>query len=49
MHLTIQTLKAVTSRKTNIEDPAICVSVRYLVGDKEKVKIAYPHIALEDE
>jgi len=32
-----------------IEMPAICKSVGYLVADKEKVKIIYPHIAIEDE
>jgi hypothetical protein len=32
-----------------INDPAICISVGYLVGDKEKVKVIYPHIALEDK
>lgn len=32
-----------------LEDPAVCVSVGYLVGDKKKVKILYSHIALEDE
>jgi hypothetical protein len=35
--------------ETNIESPATCISVGYLVGDKEKVKIVYPHIALEDD
>jgi len=32
-----------------VEKPAICISVGYLIGDKENVKIIYPHIALEDE
>lgn len=37
------------SLEKNIEEPAICMSVGYLVGDKKKVKILYSHIALEDE
>jgi hypothetical protein len=32
-----------------IDKPAICISVGYLVSDKQEVKIIYPHIALEDE
>lgn len=32
-----------------INEPATCMSVGYLVGDNEKVKILYAHIALEDE
>lgn len=32
-----------------INDPATCISVGYLVGDKENVKILYSHIAVEDE
>jgi hypothetical protein len=32
-----------------IDAPAICISIGYLVSDKDKVKIIYPNIALEDE
>ncbi len=32
-----------------IDSPAICISVGYMVSDKKKVKILYPHLALEDE
>lgn len=35
--------------ETEINEPAVCISVGYLVGDKEKVKILYSHIALEDK
>jgi len=37
------------SLKDEIDSPAVCVSVGYLVWDKEKVKVIYPHIALEDD
>ena len=37
------------SLEKNLDDPAICMSVGYLVKDGDKVKILYAHIALEDE
>jgi len=33
----------------DIDEPATCVSVGYLVGNKKHVKILYAHIALEDK
>lgn len=36
------------SLEKEISEPATCMSVGYLVGDNDKVKILYAHIALED-
>jgi hypothetical protein len=33
----------------DIDEPAICISVGFLIGDKPNVKILYASIALEDQ